>query len=98
VATVAKPLFDQRLIPLGFARSFACWARSGDRESGVLSVMAIFQQVTTEHPAAGRVGLDVSCGGDGWLTHWGSTVFADGELAEGFFQFSFLAGVGGVLF
>jgi hypothetical protein len=30
-----ESLFDQRLIPLGLARSFACWARSGDRESGV---------------------------------------------------------------
>jgi hypothetical protein len=30
-----ESLFDQRLIPLGFARSFACWTRSGDRESGV---------------------------------------------------------------
>ncbi len=33
--TAGVALFDQRLIPLGFARTFVRGARSGDRESGV---------------------------------------------------------------
>lgn len=36
-------------------------------------------------------------GGDGWLAHWGSSVFVNGELAEGFVQFATFADVGAVL-
>ena len=43
---IRESLFDQRLIPLGFARSFACWARSGDRESVVNKRNGDFSAIT----------------------------------------------------
>jgi len=43
-------------------------------------------------------GAGCGFGSAGWLVHWDSAVFVDGEPAEGLVQFAAFADVGNVLF